>query len=548
MTRRSLSLLSLLIALPLAAQSLPSITLTAAQHVFRLEPGERTTIRFTARNSAPTTATNVKLTVTVKGGGTIDFLHSDTSSAQCVFNSRDAVCTTATLAQSQSLDMSVGYFAPTRTTGEDLAIEATVTSAEADAIPRDNFYEARIDLPRQVEVKNTEDDGPGSLRQAIRDLATFCKINETCGIAFRIPPPVPAGGTYTIALRTPLPEIAASVVIDGRTQTLFSGDSNNDGPEIEISGRLLTEGSGLRLRPECGVDVRNLAVSGFPGYGIEVRREYSLDPAHDDGRDCFGLSFPIVVENNLLTGNQRGVGMFVLTSEVLSNTIRLNKRAGIYVADSYYAVIRSNRVTENGAGMFIDAGGPRIGASGSGNGGADVIDNLIFANDGMAIARTRRGDVMASKNRIFGNLTTGIDIDTDGPTPNTLGDNDVPNAPLLTSATYDPVLNVTVVRGRLDSDVVAGLFVQQYMIEVFASSRLSRWGYAEAEGFMGQKRLDSGHEEFEIALPGDLRGKWITATNTASHFVGYLRTPRNEDHRADYPGDTSELSNAVRVE
>ena len=69
----------------------------------------------------------------------------------------------------------------------------------------------------------------------------------------------------------------------------------------------------------------------------------------------------------------------------------------------------------------------------------------------------------------------------------------------------------------------------------------------QAEQSVAIAEVPGGHQEFEVVVPGDLRGKWITATHNAAIFL-QLRTPRGigvESHRGGHPTDTSELSNAV---
>jgi uncharacterized repeat protein (TIGR01451 family) len=538
----------------------PSLRVFAnAQLPHRLDPGQRSTFSIAAQNRAATPATNVALTITLPEGGTIESGTTPTSNATCTVANNTLLCTIASLGLDQSLIADFVYTAPPRTTGEDLFIAASVTSAEEDLEDFDNVYRAGVMMPRQFVVENTQDQGTGSLRQAILDVNTLCGFHEPCEIAFRIPGPVPASGWFTIQPHTPLPGLSGNLTMDGRTQTAFTGDTNVDGPEIEINGALLLEGSGLRLRPNCTVDVRHLAVNGFPGYGILVHRQESFDD------HCFSPLLQLgleIAENYLGTDprgltakpNQRGVGIFAAAARVKNNLIGGNRRAGIYAADTFAMEITGNRIgigtdgvpLGNGAGMFLDVGGSAFGSSG----GADVAQNVIAYNDGMAIARTRRGDIHVSNNSMFDNLLQGIDIDVDGPTQNRETDLDAPNRPVLVSAIYDPVQHATIIRGRLDSNA-AKPAESHFIIELFASSRLSVWAYPQAETLLTQKTLHTGHEDFEVTVPGDLRGKWITATSTALHYVGWARSPGRvgtESHRNSLPGNTSELSEAIGVQ
>src|SRR5947207_15548138 len=76
-------------------------------------------------------------------------------------------------------------------------------------------------------VMNTNDSGPGSLRQAILD----ANGNPgTDAIAFDIPGP----GVHTIQPATPLPTITEAVTIDGYTQPGASPNTQPDGEDAVL--------------------------------------------------------------------------------------------------------------------------------------------------------------------------------------------------------------------------------------------------------------------------------------------------------------------------
>ena len=524
------------------AVALPALQLTSGIFLQQIEPGASGTFSVYAQNRAATPATNATLTVKLPAGGTFVAAASPFPDQVCTTTSDFVTCTAPSLVQNQYLATEVTFIAPARMDGADLVIEMAVTLAEQDLEPEDNQLLGTITMVRQLVVDNVNDEGSGSLRQAIHDVNALCAVKKPCAILFRIPAPVPENGWFTIQPRTPLPLIRASLKIDGRTQTLFTGDTNPDGPEIEINGAFVHELPGIRVRPNCDVQIRNLAVNGFPGFGIEALRH--------DSDVCLGSNIEIV-ENYLGTDprgrvakpNGRGLGVFGSSSTIAGNLISGNRRSGIYVNGGFTEILQ-NRIgvavdgspLGNSAGIFLDVNG------------ADVTENVIAHNDGMAIARTRRGEILIIKNSMFGNLQQGIDVDIDGPSAQRSDDTDVPNAPVLFSATFDPVRNVTIVRGRIDSNHVA----HTNFIEVYASSALSRWGTPQAEQLAGAGQLLSAHMDFEIVVPGDLRGKWITATYNAVRFDGFVRPdPRgivSQTHRQSHPGDTSELSNALPVQ
>jgi Domain of unknown function DUF11/Right handed beta helix region len=542
------------------AVAAPSLKLGFDIPTTPLQPGQQGRFSLYVYNQGAAPATNVEIAVKLPAGGTIVFGEAISGVAGCTIANNELLCRTASLEKDFFLRMEVGFVAPDRLTGQDMVIDMNVTSAEEDFDPTDNHVTFNAVMMHQLIVSNVEDQGSGSLRQAIHDVNAFCRTdNKPCAIVFRIPAPVPASGWFTIQPRTPLPQTGGALTVDGGTQTLFTGDTNPDGPEVEINGDLVAEESGLRLNPRCETDVRNLTVNGFPGYGIEIRRQ-ELDFADD--APCFNgnTADPAIIRENYLgtdprgriaRPNQRGLGIFTPEAYVFVNLISGNRRAGIYVEDGAYHQISGNTIGAgadgsplgNGAGIFMNMGSVSVDFV-----GADITHNVIAHNNGMAIARTRRGEILISENSIFDNLQQGIDAGVDGLTPQRADDRDVPNAPVLFGATYDAARNVTIVRGRIDSEAGG----DHRNIEVYASLHLSGWAAPQAEHSVVISSILAGHQDFEIVVPGDFRGMWITATYNVTHFLGLARGnpggPSAETHRQLFPGDTSELSNAVTVQ
>lgn len=555
-TRLFFAALIAVTALPVLAQPIPSLRLVVNPHVVRLDPGERGTFVAAVYNWSDVPATNVQLSVTLPEGGTmIGGVQQGSTPAACSVANNALLCTAPSLTREQSLFIEVSFTAPPSVTGGSFVVNAAVVAAEPDFDPADNQYSRRIGIVRHFVVSNAGDEGSGSLRQTIHDVNALCPIAVPCAILFRIPAPVPERGWFTIQPHTPLPELAGTVKIDGKAQTLFTGDSNPDGPEIEINGALVSEQSGLRLRPNCDMEVRGLAVNGFPGYGIVVRRQ--LEPFTDPCSFVPAALYVNITDNYLGTDprgrtakpNQRGLGLFVYESYVTGNLIGGNRRAGIFLEGGFFSNIENNRIgvgtdgtpLGNGAGIYMSMGGTIFGTP-----GADVTDNVIAYNDGMAIARSRVGEIHVTHNSMFDNLQQGIDVDLDGPSPQRTDDLDVPNAPVLFSASYDPVRDATIVRGRIDTDYFVA---PARYLEVYASSRLSVWSTPQAEQTVADLVfLEDRHQDFEITVPGDLRGKWITATLNMRRILGFARSPRRvagEQHHVGLPTNTSELSNGV---
>lgn len=483
----------------------------------RIDPAKPGTVGASLFNSGAL-ADHAVLTLTLPEGGT--FTDARVSGAAACEVDPDRVVCTAALDFQQSFFVTANVIAPNRLDGGTMNVRAT-------AMELTDEWNTR--LVRHLLVTNTNDAGAGSLRQALLDARSLCEA-ELCTIDFRVATSDP---WVTIRPATPLPEVWGLVKVDGATQTDFGGDTNPDGPEVEINGSLLEQGNGLVLRTSCDIWVLDLAITGFPRHAIELIPEKSLGQC-----PSFAPNSPRV-QRNVLSGNERGVVMSARDIMYIEdNLITGNRRAGIFLGEGYYAAIRRNRITDNGAsGVFLNVG---RGMESSGA-GVDVDDNVIAHNGEWGLARTAGGFISLARNSIFDNQSQGIDIGLDNETPNRSNDlNSTPNKPELLSATYDPATNATTVHGRLDSVMRSGVF-----IDLSASSGLSRWGYPEGETHVATKQLLNSRADFEIVVPGDLRGKYLTATNTRAQVVGWAKPPQTQSHQSSVPRDTSEFSNAV---
>jgi hypothetical protein len=117
-------------------------------------------------------------------------------------------------------------------------------------------------------VTNTNDSGPGSLRQAILD-ANASSGSDT--IAFNIP----GVGPHTLQPSSALPHITDPVLIDGYTQPGARPNTNPPGQginavlSIELDGDNLrgSTGNGLHIRAGAST-VRGLVINRFPGLGV----------------------------------------------------------------------------------------------------------------------------------------------------------------------------------------------------------------------------------------------------------------------------------------
>jgi titin len=105
-------------------------------------------------------------------------------------------------------------------------------------------------------VTNTNDSGPGSLRQAIVDANAQPGLDF---ISFSI-----GSGPQTISLQSGLPAISDPAVLDGTTQPGFAGS-----PIIEINGAAAGVATGINVTAGHST-VRGLVINRFAGHGVDL--------------------------------------------------------------------------------------------------------------------------------------------------------------------------------------------------------------------------------------------------------------------------------------
>jgi uncharacterized repeat protein (TIGR01451 family) len=239
-------------------------------------------------------------------------------------------------------------------------------------------------------VINTNDNGIGSLRQAIID------ANASAGpdmITFDIP----GAGTHVITLTASLPDITSPVTIDGYTQ---SGSSLNtllkaDDAVILIELNGASAGAGVNgLTIDAGSStVRGLNITGFSFSGILLQNAGGN-----------------VVEGNFIVGNfSRGVAINAGSSSNMIGGTALGSR---------------NIISSNGSqGVRILAGstgnsvkGNFIGIDASGAGAAGNFNEGVFVNSS---DNDIGGTTLPERNIISGSLNaSGLTIAGTGATGN----------------------------------------------------------------------------------------------------------------------------------
>ncbi len=259
-------------------------------------------------------------------------------------------------------------------------------------------------------VTNTNDSGPGSLRQAL------IEANNVPGttIVFRIPLNDPGfnnmAGVFIIRPISPLPIISGNgTVIDGVSQTIFTGDTNPMGPEIVINGDLAGASAiGLHIQNAANCLIKDLIINGFSSSGISINGTGATnnrvdacfigtnekgDAAVPNGID--GIVITDGASNNIIGGDLESLG----------NLISGNGQNGIVIAG---AGVTGNRVCGNTIGLNL-VGDAAIGNARNGiliiNGAHDnVVGGMTFQVDGNVISGNSEDGVHISGTGTDNNL------------------------------------------------------------------------------------------------------------------------------------------------
>jgi len=493
----------------------------------RIDPGQVTEFwAFVAngvRNNKPTTNVRVEYTATNGVIEKIEGFPQHPFDATCTIDGSKASCTIPLVPFDDAVDMKVLV----RASNDRLAGATTLSmhASGGDVPERDttnDSAEHSTPVYKWIAVTTTTDSGPGSLREAIEYANANCSPGP-CRIVFEIPAPVPAEGWFTITPLTELPAITAQrVSVEGARQTAFTGDTNPRGPEIAIDGHIAHRG--LKMLAGCEAAVEGLALGNFDedqglwfGGGANCpdgyRPDHRLVEKNHIGIDPTGTTpWP----------NRRGIRADGGYGTIANNVIAHNLFSGIWMWSSPFVAIRRNRIEDNGAsGIFI---GPQTTRA--------IISENTIANHremGVAVARGKsRAEIRG--NRMANNGGLGIDWGLDGISRVDAGDVDTSNAPVLLSAIYDSGHNQTIVTMSIKS-VKLGDYGNVAYIDFYRNATPDGDGEQPYTWTYGQVDTEG---TISVAVPGDLRGKWINATWT-----------RVTDWEYYAPAVTSELSNAI---
>lgn len=319
--------------------------------------------------------------------------------------------------------------------------------------------------PHVFIVTNTNDGGPGSLRQAILDANLIPNRNtELDQIQFNIT----GSGVKTITPLSALPALTDAVVIDGYTQpgasvnTLVSG--NNATILVELNGSACDSCDGLSITSN-GSTVKGLSIYG--GFDNAI---------HLNGGN-----------GNTIVGNWIGSSASGTASGVTASGVSMANASNNVVGGTSPA--DRNVISNNGSGVGVSSG----------------TGNIIQGND------------------VYSNINLGIDLAVDGITFNhqgfVSGPNNYQNYPVLYLATSDG--NTTRLKGILVSDAD-----QSFVIDVYSNTTCDATEFGEGHTYFGSFTVNTdanGFASFDKPLPGgatELLGisTTVTGANGTSEF------------------------------
>lgn len=409
-----------------------------------------------------------------------------------------------------------------------------------------------------------------TLRQAIQAVNydfQFVSSKVVHTIAFDLD-----GTDYTITLTKALPDVSATVVIDGTTDPNFTdgtpvvtltGNSSLltlTGNNIEVRGLVLT-GSGDdaliikgRRNIIAGNHITDNAISGIyinGGSHNMIGGDSAGDRNVISGNELYGIYIGVGAQGNQVIGNYIGTSVDgqseygnassgiriaylstaanAATTVISGNVISANGNGGIYLGvESSRVDILNNWIGlaadkqtplgNEGDGITIKGGGFPAGATSN----ILIQGNTIAYNEkaGVSVENSSAYGVRIVQNQIYANDGLGIDLGDDGVTPNDKDDADNgPNAlnnfPVISSVVVeDGKLKIS---GSLNSRDGNGSFdIHFYYTDTEHSS-----GHGDAKVYIGSIKITPAlfanttnfNAEFSTVVPDNI---YITATATSS--------------------------------
>ena len=305
---------------------------------------------------------------------------------------------------------------PVVTTLVTTTVVSVSSNTGSNTPPVETFPSTPTQVPFSLIVTNTNDSGPGSLRQAITNANSHSGFTDTISFNIR------GAGVHTIAPVSPLPALTEPVIIDATTQPGYLGS-----PVIEINGSNAGATDGLVLAGAS--TVRGLAINRFGGNGLRLTGNGNTAQSNYIGTDPTGtldlgnLGNGIQIvdgANNVIGGPQPAV----------KNIVSGNQGEGIRIDGALATgnVVQGNFVGTNAAGTGA------VGNNASGiyirnAPGNSVIGNVVSGNTRIRRDRDLRkrqqfcggGNAGSQTNNATGNIIQGNLVGTNAVGTGALG-------------------------------------------------------------------------------------------------------------------------------
>jgi hypothetical protein len=292
----------------------------------------------------------------------------------------------------------------TTSTIDDGAVAALPMSLNSDALTdiviSSSAEKSLIVLMSEAQatftVTNTNDSGPGSLRQAMLDANSNPGLDS---ISFNIP----GSGVRTISPLGPLPIITDSLTIDGTTQPGFAGV-----PLIELEGSQAGDANGLELTAgNC--TVRGLTINRFfELVGVNHGYQIYIDITSNHNR----------IEGNLINTNNQGTGPAANPFDLLQSGIFFQNSPDNVIGGTTPAARNVISGTKQIALQLNGIGSARNLIQGNFI-GTDITGTVAVPNGFRGISVGGPGNIIGGTvpgagNVISNNAPFGIIIDSDG--------------------------------------------------------------------------------------------------------------------------------------
>jgi hypothetical protein len=416
----------------------------------------------------------------------------------------------------------VGTFSVTYTLnevpGEEIDISATAREVESENSSEfSRVVRAMFGGVERV-VTNTNDSGPGSLRQAIEEAKSNAGPDT---IVFEIPGPGPHTITPSSGLGLP-----TLTIVDGYTQPLSEPNTLLEGSNADI--RIVIDGSQLPGVTGYGFGlggsdsaVRGVAIHSSTRYGIygpggfrnriegnfigldatgeiDLGNKFSGISLSDDGDAIVGG--PTRGQRNVVSANdEAGILAQGPRVKILNNVIGLSASLEPGFGNGWDGVILSNSDASVGSDE-------------------DGLGNVIHGNvaSGIAMLSGTGNEVLG--NSIDDNGELGIDLQRGLVNANDVNDADtganaLQNFPVIESVTQNG--NEVYIEASLD--VPSAASDEAYTIRFYASPSCDSLGHGEGATFVGHAlvALSGDDESFAVSISHEAEeGTQFTATAT----------------------------------